>query len=72
MHLLKKNISVITLGVLLSSTATSFALTNKESVLGSIDTLNTSIVASIALKEKVLSDRANELGNRYDTTIKSL
>ncbi len=72
MHLLKKTISVITLGVLLSSTATSFALTNKESVLTSIDTLNTSIVASIALKEKVLSDRANELGNRYDATIKSL
>lgn len=72
MHPFQKTISIILTGALLSSFSTSFALTNKEATLGSIDTLNTSIATSIALREKTLSDRANELGNRYDTTIKSL
>ena len=54
------------------SSSTSFALTNKATVIASIDTLNTSITTSIADKEKTLSTRANELGNRYDTTIGSL
>lgn len=72
MRLLQKTVSVILTGALLSSFSTSFALTNKEATLSSIDALNASITTSVALKEKTLSDRANELGNRYDTTIKSL
>lgn len=72
MHILQKTVSGLLAGVILASTSTSFALTNKESVISSIDTLNTSIATSIAGKEKTLSDRANELGNRYDSTIKSL
>lgn len=72
MYILQKGVSIIIVGVLLSSASTSFALTNKATVIASIDTLNTSISTSIADKEKNLSTRANELGNRYDTTIGSL
>lgn len=50
----------------------SFAATNKDTVIASIDTLNTSITNSIALETKTLSDRATDLGNRYDTAIKAL
>lgn len=69
---LQKTISAILAVVLLISTSVSFAATNKESVLSSIDTLNSSITASMTAKEKILSDRANELGNRYDSTIHNL
>ena len=72
MHVLKKTVSVIVAGVLLSSFSYSFASTNKEAVIASIDALNTSITANIALKEKILSERANDLGNRYDTIIGSM
>lgn len=72
MHLLRKTLSTVLLGTFLASFPSSYALTNKDSTLASIDTLNASIATSIALKEKSLSDRANELGNRYDTTVKSL
>lgn len=72
MSILQKTVSVAVIGALLGSFSTSFALTNKEVTLSSIDALNASIATSVALKEKTLSDRANELGNRYDTTVKSL
>lgn len=72
MSLLQKVVCTVVTGVLLSSSSISFALSNKETVIISIDTLNTSITTSIADKEKTLSIRANELGNRYDTTIRSL
>jgi len=72
MYKVQKTVSIIMVGVLLSSFSTSFAFTNKETVITSIDTLNTSISTSIADKEKTLSTRANELGNRYDTAIGSL
>lgn len=72
MHIFKKTISGIVTMALISSFSISSALTNKESIIDSIDTLNISITTGIAAKEKTLSDRANELGNRYDSTIISL
>ena len=71
MRLLQKTVSVIIVGALLGSFSESLALTNKGAIIASVDTLNTSIVTSITLKEKTLSDRANELGNRYDSVIQS-
>ncbi len=72
MHLLQKTISYVIIGTILGSSSIAFALTNKESTLSSIDALNTSITSSITLREKTLSDNAANLGNNYDTTIKSL
>lgn len=72
MRILQKTISLVILASLLSSTSLSFAATNKDSVISSIDTLNSSIASSIALKTKTLSDRATDLGNQYDAAIKAL
>lgn len=72
MNLHKKIISSGLIGCIVFPIASVFALTNKEATLSIIDTLNTSIVTSISEKEKLLSDSANDLGNRYDVAIKAL
>ncbi len=72
MRILQKTLSSVILISLLISPSSSFAATNKDTVITSIDSLNASIATSIALKGKTLSDRASELGNRYDAAIKAL
>lgn len=72
MNTFRKYLSVIIIGFILTPTSSIFALSNKETVLASVDSLRTSIASGISAREQLLSDRANELGNRYDAIIRTL
>lgn len=72
MNTFRKYLSVVLVGLILAPISSTFALTNKEAVLASVDSLRTSITSGISAREQLLSDRANELGNRYDAIIRTL
>lgn len=68
----KKIASLFVLSFAIFSPITSFALSAKDSVVSSIDSLNTSIIGTIADREKTLANSAADLGNKYDTAIRAL
>lgn len=72
MYRFKKMVSVLLVTVVMAQYSVSFAASNKEATLTSIDSLHTFVTSSIAVKEKALSDSANSLGTRYDTATRAL